>query len=209
MDDSWFRENAGTEEGKLLLHCLDFAEYFSDMLFEKGSSTYELVKCQTKSSDGEWIDEMVPLPEIFQYFSYTYFKVRIESANNKYGGYFDQKNQLICITSNNVNDDSVLLHELIHLHEYVINMQPMFYHDAVFWKLYCNLKEKINDLDEVISRHANILSGQLIYNEGGNHDILFFLKSLDLDMKMGYRLGTVFGYQMDKSLQNLGYVFSE
>lgn len=31
---------------------------------------------------------------------------------------------------------------------------------------------------------------------GGVHDLLFLLKSFDLDLRMNYPLGTVFGYGM-------------
>lgn len=37
-----------------------------------------------------------------------------------------------------------------------------------------------------------------IAQAGGNHDILFFLKSLDVDLRCGYTLGTVCGYGRTK-----------
>lgn len=65
----------------------------------------------------------------------------------------------------------------------------MFYHDAVLYCLY-------RDLNERIEAHGHILNSSQIAKTGGVHDILFLLKSFDLDLKMGYKLGTVFGYGM-------------
>lgn len=107
------------------------------------------------------------------------------------------------------NDDTVLLHELIHVFEGLYNLKEgftnnygdkidadvyPFIRDALLLALYNDLRAKIPDLDSRILAHANIYSGTNITNEGGNHDILFFLKSLDLDLRLGYKLGTVCGY---------------
>lgn len=64
--------------------------------------------------------------------------------------------------------------------------------------LYNKLNPEIPDLDDKIAGRANILSGMDIYIQGGKHDILFFLKSLDLDLRCGYKLGTVCGYDRDR-----------
>ena len=90
---------------------------------------------------------------------------------------------------------------MIYLHEFVLNVLPLFYHDTVLWALYTELRKEIKNLDRIISSQAHILSGQKTYNEGGTHDILFLLKSLDLDLKMGYSLGTVFGYNLEEFLK--------
>ena len=78
--------------------------------------------------------------------------------------------------------------------EFLINDQPMYMHDMLYWALYQALKEKIPKLDEIITGHAHLLTGSMLFEEGGLHDILFLLKSFDLDISMGYPLGTVFGY---------------
>lgn len=58
-------------------------------------------------------------------------------------------------------------------------------------------KEKIENLDKIIADNAHVLYESELYQKGGLHDMLFMLKSLDLDMKMGYPLGTIFGYGYD------------
>ena len=46
-------------------------------------------------------------------------------------------------------------------------------------------------------RNLNSTNASGITNAGGSHDVLFFLKSLDLDLKLGFKLGTVCGYGRD------------
>ena len=92
------------------------------------------------------------------------------------------------------DDDSVVLHEMIHLHEFVINELPLYFHDVLLWCLYKDLRGKISDLEQRIEDHGHIVNENHIERWGGTHDILFLLKSYDLDLRRGYPLGTVFGY---------------
>ena len=103
-------------------------------------------------------------------------------------------------------DDSTILHEMIHLHEFLINDQPMYFHDMLYWALYRDLKDKIPKLDEIITGHAHLLTESSLFNQGGLHDILFLLKSFDLDIRMGYPLGTVFGYGRIDDFKGYDYV---
>ena len=102
-------------------------------------------------------------------------------------------------------DDVVILHEMIHLHEYVLNDLPLYYHDMVYWALYKNLRNKIPDLDCIITEHAHALNENELYRTGGLHDILFLLKSFDLDIRKGFPLGTVFGYGRVDEFKNYKY----
>ena len=108
---------------------------------------------------------------------------------------YDHTTQTIYVSPDYVEDDAVLLHEMIHLHEHVIDGFPSYYHDLVYWVLYQDLRTKIEGLDDAINDHAHLLNETQLYLNGGIHDILFLLKSLDLDMRMGYPFGTVFGYE--------------
>ena len=42
--------------------------------------------------------------------------------------------------------------------------------------------------------NAHMLTEATLYSRGGLHDILFLLKSFDLEIRMGYPLRTVFAY---------------
>lgn len=93
---------------------------------------------------------------------------------------------------------SVILHEMIHLYERRFDRFPNYFRDMVLISLYTDLKPKVlemgEDLDALILKSLNAVDANVVESTGGDHSILFFLKSLDLDIKKGYRLGTVFAY---------------
>lgn len=226
MDETAFIEWYQTtppESMKLLDKVYDFMDLFGDMLFAHGTPTYEFIKCQSKppksdkrfedtvepgtpmyelikslnkpcGSDG-WVDDMILLPPQIEYFSYSFFTYHVEDLKG-FGGKFDRKSRSLTVDVSNIDNDFVVLHEMIHLHEFVINGLPMIYRDAIFYCLYKDLVSKITNLNERIDAHGHILHAQQLAQVGGVHDILFLLKSFDLDLKMGYKLGTVFGYGM-------------
>lgn len=173
-------------------------EFFDDMLFNVGSSTQDFVMCKMKmSGESDWIDSPVWLPYNLEHFDYCCFLYSVREFDDPdTTGRFDCEEQELSISPSHLNNDAVILHEMIHLHEYVINELPLFYHDAIFVSLYNDLLNKIPDLPQRIMEHGHILNEQDLYDLGGLHDILFLLKSFDLDLKMGYELGTVFGYGM-------------
>ena len=191
----WYQA-ASKDDIKLFERVEDFSYLFEDMVFSNGTPTHEFIKCQSKLVESdEWIDDEVPLPEEIEYFSYTFFTYHIANLEG-FSGCFNRKDYSLSVGPFSIDDDSVVLHEMIHLHEFVINDLPMFYHDAVLYCLYRDLSHKITDLNERIEAHGHILNSSQIAETGGVHDILFLLKSFDLDLKMGYKLGTVFGYGM-------------
>lgn len=200
MDSTPFKkwlETASPESRDLLDRVYELSDFFGDMVFLCGTPTYEFIKCQSKSSGSdEWVDDEIQLPESIKYFSYTYFTYHMADLNG-YGGKFDMQDRSLTVDLSNFGNDPVLLHEMIHLHEFVINDLPMIYHDAVLYCLYKDLADKIPNLNERIEAHGHILNAGKIARIGGVHDILFLLKSFDLDLKMGYKLGTVFGYGME------------
>lgn len=189
MDESWFTEwywkQANPDEKRLFDRVGELGDLFEDMLFEKGSSTYELLKCQSKLQDSdEWMDDEVDPPDELRYFNYTFFHFKVESLDG-YDGAFSNTNQTLTVTPLALDDDRVILHEMIHLHEFVVNDLPLYFHDMVYWALYKDLKNKIPGSDEIITGHAHLLTGSTLYSSGGLHDILFLLKSFDLDIQMG------------------------
>lgn len=198
MDDSWWMEwysgSISDDERKMVDLIYDLEKHFEDMLFEPGTPSGDLIKCQSKSNNEDgWYDDILDRPDELQYFSLTFFHYKVD-ADIDCEGYFNRKDQLLCVHPRILDDVSVILHEMIHLHEFVVNELPLYYHDALYWSLYAELKNKIPDLDEIITTRTHLLIGSTIYNQGGLHDILFLLKSFDLDIRMGYSLGTVFAY---------------
>ena len=196
MDDSWFLEwyhnEATAVERKIHEHFYDLDEYFEDMRFEPGTDTYFLVQCQSKREEsGVWEEDEAPRPDGLKYFSYNYFKVKVEDLTDC-GGYYNASEQLLCVPPD--ADDITILHEMIHMHESIINELPLFFHEMLFWALYQRLRDKIVDLDSAINQHAHLLNEASLYSRGGLHDVLFLLKSFDLDIKLSRPFGTIFGY---------------
>lgn len=209
MDESWYFDwywtQATPDEKRLIDRVGEFESFFEDMLFQPGTSTYELIKCKSKmQGSDEWVDDEVDLPDELAYFSYTFFRFKVEPLEDC-GGVFNHIEQSLTIPPDAIENDSTILHELIHLHEFVINELPMYFHDMLFWALYKDLKSKIPELDEIITDHAHLLTGSTIYKAGGLHDILFLLKSFDLDIRMGYSLGTVFAYGKEEEFKAYSY----
>lgn len=133
------------------------------------------------------------LPDELGCFSYNWFKIKVEDLA-QYDGCYKSDKQILCVSPKSVDDDIVILHEMIHLHESVVNTLPLYYHDMLYWALYQDLREKIEGLDNAITQHANLLNEWHLHTTGGLHDILFLLKSFDLDIRKEYPFGTIFGY---------------
>lgn len=193
----WYQQ-ASEKDILLADKVLEFSKLFADMRFEADSNTHDFVMCKMKAKgDTEWSECPVRLPDNLEYFDYGYFWYSVrEYDDSNTAGRFDCSKQELSVSPSFLEDNAVILHEMIHLHEYVINELPLFYHDAILFCLYDDLSNKIPDLPQRIMRHGHILNEQDLYDIGGLHDILFLLKSFDLDLKMGYKLGTVFGYGM-------------
>ena len=222
----WF-QNAPDAEKLLYDKVYDFGEFFKDMLFEKGTAPYDFIRCQVRVSDAdgdqatikqalakqlgdeqeEWVEDDLR-PHELAYFSYTYFKMKVDELKPGYAAYYDKKEQLLCVTPKAITDDVVILHEMIHLHEGVINDLPFNFHDVLYWALYQDLRKKIANLDDAISRYAHVLNESDLYSRGGLHDVLFLLKSFDLDIRQGYPFGTVLGYGQAGDFKSLKIIQS-
>lgn len=207
----WMK-NGPPEEKLLYDKVYDFGEFFQDMLFEKGTAPYDLIKCQVRVSDAdteqeEWGEDDLLRPDELAYFSYTYFKMKVEELPG-YAGCYNKKEQILCVTPEAVANDVVILHEMIHLHESVINDLPFYFHDVLYWALYQDLRKKIANLDDAISQYAHILNESDLYSRGGLHDVLFLLKSFDLDIRQGYPFGTVLGYGQADDFKSLKIIQS-
>ena len=182
-------------------------DYFEDMLFRRDSITEPFSRVQTLAAkgdiysdeymDGEWEDEVLSLPDTLEYFSAENVRVSIDNMSQAKGMFHIRSEDgvpEIVIGENYIDDDTVIAHELIHLHETILEEYLPYACDIVFWALYQDLKTKIKNLDEIVSRHLSLLNIRDINREGGKHDLLFFVKSIDLDLRLGKELGTVFDY---------------
>lgn len=209
---NWYYNEASADERALWDKVAAMMyDYFEDMLFRRDTITEPFVKVQTVAVkgdiysdeylDGEWEDEVLSLPDTLEYFSAEYVRVNIANLSQAKGMFHIRSEDgipEIVIGKNYLDDDTVIAHELIHLHESILEEYLPYARDIVFWALYQDLKSKIGNLDDVISRHLPLLNIRDINWEGGKHDLLFFVKSLDLDLRLGKELGTVFGYGQNR-----------
>lgn len=188
----------------------EFVEkYFDDMRLAQGSIVEKYLWLYYTDGHKEY-----SLPDFWQYqLDVSNYSFKIGQLDNA-AGETDNIAYTVTIDREHENDNIILLHELIHvfqgLYAYretppIINLDGEkisavvypFIRDVLFIELYNKLKNKINNLDALILEHANIHSGVSITNIGGNHDVLFLLKSLDLDLRLNYPLGTVCGYDRE------------
>ena len=80
------------------------------------------------------------------------------------------------------------------------NVQPYEdYTDFGFWSIYYKVEQSL--IDDVVE---NLMS-ECAFDRNGGHDILSLLKSIDLDIRMGYSLGTVFHYGGDEIFEKYRY----
>lgn len=178
----------------------EYAPLFSDMLFEPDSLIRKFIAVQEKGTDAEWYNTFVDRPDQLKYFLYSWFLFDVEDLGDNFLGKFSPLEYKLTVAPKCLEDDDigdkVILHEMIHLHEAVLDVLDTYYHEIILYCLYKDLRDKIPDLDDRIEAHGHMLNETIISNFGGTHDILFLLKSFDLDLKMGYSPGTIFGYGM-------------
>ncbi len=202
----WYNNEATPEDKALLNRVDELGTLFDDMCFKPGTSSYELTKYEIKNNDGTWTEMSDDLPDSLENFDYCTFIYKAAEPEDC-DGYFSGEDSILCVPPD--ANDLTVLHEMIHLHECVIDQLPMYWHDMLYWALYKDLRNKIPELDEIITRHAHMLNESDLYALGGNHDILFLLKSFDLDIRTGYPLGTVFAYGRANDFKQYSYIKGE
>lgn len=166
-------------------------EYFEDMKFEPNSIVDDFIKFEYNNE---------------QTYSYDDFDISLDKGYYRYyvekldgpAGIAYTKERKIVIDSDYAEDKGTILHEMIHAYEALINKYWPVFHDILLISLYNDLKIRIDDLDARILNHTHSISQVRITEQGGSHDLLFFLKSLDLDLRCGYKFGTVCGYGRDE-----------
>lgn len=179
--DEWWH-NRTPEQYEPQGLCFDYEEeYFEDMLLKDGSLLNDVIKTVLDYTDGIFLGIE---------------KLRLYVVDSDdFNGCFYCNEEKIEIDRRYINDKSVILHELIHYFEYQLEeeFQP-FIRELLVLELYNKLLSKISDLRERIFNHCELYSYTETFRGSGEHGVLFFLKSLDLDIRCGYPLGTVCGY---------------
>lgn len=183
--EEW-RMTATPEEVRLLGKACELAELFEDMRFETGTCSGELLPGRMEMPPG-LSDDPVSL-----------IRYRVFSDDGETGGFYDDKRHELAIRADLLESDETILHELLHLYEGMytgdFGYTPSYFRDLLFWALFRQVRERIPRLEEIVTAFARMDVQGSIDDKGGPHDLLFLLKSLELDTRKGYPLGTVFGY---------------
>jgi hypothetical protein len=170
--------------------------FFEDMMFDMHSPLLSafLSGMEDKEDDFDYGEFIFDLDS----YGIRCFVKTIEGSR----GLYDINEKAIYISPENKDNKRVILHEMIHAYEESIRCRKKmpYLFDILFINLYNNLKKKVDNLDDLILEHGNFESAYDVdvEQEGGSHGILFYLKSLDLDLRLGYKLGTVCGYGRDE-----------
>lgn len=180
--NEWW-DNRTQEEYDLHGLCFECeAEYFEDMNLESGSLLNDIIETTINYTDGIFlgIDGVL--------------RVYVVDTGD-FSGRFNCIENIMEIKREYIADKSVILHELIHFHENQLEKEvEPFIKELLVLELYNKLLPQIDDLRERIIKHCELYSYAQTFASGGQHGVLFFLKSLDLDIRCGYPLGTVCGY---------------
>lgn len=168
----------------------EYEAYFTDMSLNKNG----LLKNYLASP----LDN--PLDELLLYNPSSCFKVCVNDLTGYgYAGCVNKQNRILAIDNLSANKKEVILHEMIHAHEILLEEKSILLRDALLLELYNKLKPIYPTLDQMIKHHANFYRYKQTVADYGEHDILFLLKSLELDDVLKVKPGTVFGYDMDIS----------
>ncbi|MBD5495441.1 MAG: hypothetical protein HDR12_14040 [Lachnospiraceae bacterium] len=189
--------NQTDAEFDLMMEIMFQEKLFDDMCFSKESITGDYLLRNGKHmtfETGLAIDEQ-------------HFRFIVEHIA-KYDAYTDINSRKIVVDKKQIKNKSTILHEMIHAHEYILQKETPILKEIVLIELYKDLKPKLAnrkiDLDTWIFNHSNIPHNIELANSGCEHDTLFFLKSIDLDIRCGFELLTVFGYDYTRNFKELG-----
>jgi hypothetical protein len=189
---------ATQEEQDLASKVEEYEElYFGDMTLKPDSILHDFICYKAQDDNGEWFETNEEFD--ISIFPYQFTISRMDDCS----GRCNPMERIMYIHPEYITDKSVILHEMIHAYEGILlqnneySVWRQICRDILTFCLYNSLKTKINDLDARILGHSHIVRQERITNDGGSHGILFYLKSLDLDLRLGLKLGTVCGYGRD------------
>ncbi len=186
-------ENRTLEEYFLHCQCYEYEEeYFEDMILKDGSLLNDVIETVNNFTDGYLLGIEGEL---------RIYVVNECESGRCYSGCYDVKEHKIEIVKEYINSKDVILHELIHFYEHQLEekVDPVI-RELLTIELYNKLSPQIPDLRKRLLDHCELYSYVETFKSGGQHGVLFFLKSLDLDIRCGFPLGTVCGYGRDKSI---------
>lgn len=155
--------------------------------------TLELFEDMTLS-DG-WIAEFADVSQRAETCElYEPITVRAVNEGKGYAGAFSPDTGEIEVDTGSRITVPTIAHELIHLWEYRLRKFDYGYSDLMLIHYWEEFKPEIPNLREVAGSLMVSESHNEISESGGQHGLLFMLKSYDIDRRMGWPFGKTFGY---------------
>lgn len=119
----------------------------------------------------------------------------VEFAETQAGAYNYMINQFIFSSLHKINKP-VILHEMLHFYQYSI--EDYLEKEFLVLRYAEELRHKIKNFDDFmftfLSFHSEYEEENGITRNWDDHNMFFFFRSLLLDIRLNYPLGTVFGY---------------
>ena len=192
--NNWYNTRTA-EEIELYDEVMFLDNLFDDMTFKQGSTTGDYLL-----RNGEYKEYGKNLTITGNQFIVTTDETSI------YDAYTNIEDKIIVINKKHIHNRATILHEMIHAHELILTQDNPLLKEIVLLELYAYLKERLPNLDTWIFNHANIHHNNDVAKIGGYHSLLFFLKSLDLDLRCNYEPFTVFGYDYARNFKELNLI---
>jgi hypothetical protein len=181
--------------------------YFEDMTFEPGSITGDIfVECEQQIFSKQKHKEYWDIPGAGFYLTIAQCPFRLKRMKRATGRFncYNQKNLSIDIHPD-YNTQGVILHEMIHFYDYELDgKRPYPLRDILIIRLYDKLKIKIDSLDLLLMKWAHYANQhEIIAGKEGDHSILFYLKSLDLEIETNAEFGDISGFYSEKPIKRI------
>ena len=185
------------EEKKLQEKMMEYEEaYFEDFTLKTDSILHDFISFGIEDDSGNFVECSYDLPATELFYYGAPYTIKIANLDS-YGGICNIESRTISIGPEYIDDQKVILHEMIHA--YIGQFKGdrfVVFLECLLLRLYNELKTKISDLEGRIINHAHAIR-QEDFSGNGSHGLLFFLKSLDLDLRLNLPLGSVCSYGRD------------
>ena len=175
-------ETKTKEESEVLDKAYDYEEeYFSDLRLIDYKDELFAVKI---FDDKEFIDSFEGEDILYKLTIDDGWRFKLVDYDDETCGGLTSYTEKLVEISNTYNNKDILLHEMIHVYELILKSYQL--DDFVLLKLYDELLPKVKNLKNLIN-----LDKHIAFKE---HSLLFILKSIKLDLELGYNLGTIYAY---------------
>lgn len=137
--------------------------------------------------NGEWVDRTENLlGDKSLSLGDNLWRFKIVEKTEDWDGHCNHKERLITIVKSEKKNIYMLLHEMIHAYEFMLEENCEMYKQFLLIDLYERLLIKVPDLKKKMKLDLHSMLRV--------HSPLFMLKSLDLDIRLNKPLGTVYAY---------------